>query len=70
MCINKTLNEQNHDSFNYTMLSIVFSLEQGGKDKITCNQFKNNFELYDGFIVEALPSLSYLIKTYITRVPK
>lgn len=69
MCINKTLNEQKHDSFNDTMLPIVFSL-QGSKDKITWNQFKNNFELNDGFAVEALPSLLHLIKTYITRAPK
>lgn len=61
---------KNIDSFNYTMLPIVFSLQQGSKDKITWNQFKNNFELNDGVVVEALPSLSYLIKTYITRAPK
>lgn len=34
-------------------------MQQGSKDKITWNQFKTNFELYDGFMVEALPSLSY-----------
>lgn len=45
-------------------------MQQGSKDKITWNQFKNNFELNDGFMVEALPSLSYLIKTYRTVAPK
>lgn len=31
---------------------------------------QNNFELIDGFMMEAPPSLSYLIKTCITRAPK